>query len=118
MDEIRTNGAFNSLGNIRCPPEKVIEERHGNNFIKVLIYEHNGGFLYGYQIKIAGMIRQKAANVNDRIRGSSEAAFTDACKEIQNLCMAKRSVREIFIDFDKIMCYNQLELFTEDIYEQ
>jgi hypothetical protein len=118
MAEVRTNGAFNGLGNIRYPPEKVIEERHGNNFIKVFLYEYDGGFLYGYQIKIAGMIRQKAANVNDSIRGSSEAAFTDACKEIQNLCMAKRSVREIFIDFDKIMCYNQLELFTEDIYEQ
>ncbi|MDR0835263.1 MAG: hypothetical protein LBN11_01610 [Tannerella sp.] len=104
-------------GNLRTNPVKLIEEVHDGNFIRVQIFENNGSFLYGYQLKLGGVIKQKMANVNDLSFKNIDDARLSACSEIKEIGTANRSIRKLFIDFIKVQC-NQPELFEEDIYEQ
>jgi hypothetical protein len=104
-------------GNLRADHAEIIEERHRDNFIKILIHEYNGCFFYGYQIKIETLVEQKAANINASGHSAREAARRSAVFEIENICAAHRTARKAFADFTKIR-YNQQELFTEDMYER
>lgn len=104
-------------GNLHASPTLAIEERHDGNFIRIQIYETGGVFLFGYQLKLGGVVKQKAPNTADAAFETADAARTAARKEIQLIGNANRSVRKIFAGFNKIR-YNEQELFTEDMYEQ
>lgn len=103
-------------GNLRIPPVKTIEEIHGDNFLKLFIYELDGLFYYGFQLKLGGVIRQKTANIKDVAHKTREAARITGCREIQAIGTANRSVKKVFADFSKIR-YDEPELFTEGLYE-
>lgn len=100
----------NAYGAIKAEPVKVIEECHKKNYVKVSIYEVAGAYYYGYRLKVDRIIRQKAANLNDKPLESAESARIAARAEILNICAHSRFVRDIFEDFTTIM-YNQYELF-------
>jgi hypothetical protein len=97
-------------GNLRNNPARIIEERHGDNFINLFIYEYEHHFYYGYQLKVGTMIRQKLANVKDKNYPGSDIARVYASAEIKTLCDTNKNVRKLFEDFTKIR-YNQPELF-------
>ena len=96
-------------GNFKIEPVKTIEESHGLNFIKVMIYMVNHGYYYGYQLKINKIILQKQANIKDQPEETENSARLAARNELQNIVTEKK-INDIFIMFDKI-CYNQPELF-------
>ena len=99
-----------AYGAIKAEPVKVIEESHKKNYVKISIYEVAGAYYYGYRLKVDRIIRQKAANINDKPLESAESARIAARAEILNICSHSRFVRGIFEDFTNIM-YNQYELF-------
>jgi hypothetical protein len=97
-------------GNLRDKPLQIVEERHGDNFINIFIYEYEYHFYYGYQLRIGTMIRQKLANMKDKNYSSSDIARIHASAEINALCDSNKNVKKLFVDFIKIR-YNQSELF-------
>jgi hypothetical protein len=97
-------------GNLRNNPIQIIEEHHGDNFIKIFIYEYEHHFYYGYQLKVGTMIRQKLANVKDENYTSIDNIARAASAKIKTLCDTNKNVRKLFEDFTKIR-YNQPELF-------
>jgi hypothetical protein len=97
-------------GNFRAVPEQIIEERHNGDFIKISIYKNESGFYYGYQIKIAAMVKQKTANIKEKTYRSADAACMYAVLEIERICMAHRTVRKVYVNFTKIR-HSQRELF-------
>jgi hypothetical protein len=104
------NQDYDAWGNFRLQAEKVIEENHGQNFIKILIYQYNKQYFYGFQIKIEKLIRQKKANIGDPPLGSVEAARAAAREQIIELCKMGHAIKKAFNDFTVIR-YNQPELF-------
>jgi hypothetical protein len=100
-------------GNFKFSPAKIIEEIREGNFVKIFLYEYEGGFYYGYQLKLGGVVKQKAANKNDAALGTADAARIHACMDITKIGMANRSIRAIFTTFDKVR-YNQPTLFDEE----
>jgi hypothetical protein len=101
---------YDTWGNIRLKAERIIEENHGQNFIRIFIYKYNEQYFYGFQIKIEKFIRQKKANVDDPPMQSTEAAREAARKQIIKLCKAGHAIKKLFNDFTVIQ-YNQPELF-------
>jgi hypothetical protein len=99
----------NKWGNLTVNPIKVIEENHGHNFIKVLIYAVDGKYYYGYNLKLSKVILQKQAKIQDSPLGTDTAAWDTARSELLQLASA-RKLKETFELFDKII-YNQPELF-------
>jgi hypothetical protein len=96
-------------GNLTIKPVKSIEESHGPNFVKVLIFMVNSNFYYSFQIKLNKVIFQKQANVNDKPEESENNARLAARNELLTI-VTENKVKEMFLFFDKI-CYNQPELF-------
>jgi hypothetical protein len=102
--------SLDQWGNLRLQEEKVIEEIHGQNFIRIFIYKYNEQFFYGFQIKIGKLVRQKKANINDPPMQSTEAAREAARKQIIGICKTGHAIKKLFNDFTVIQ-YNQPELF-------
>jgi hypothetical protein len=102
-------------GNFRSAPVKTIEESHEGNFLKLFIYEHDNTFLFGYQLKLGGVVKQKMANIGDTAYKTSDEARIAGCREIQAVGKANRSMRKVFAEFSKIR-YDEPELFGEDLY--
>jgi hypothetical protein len=103
-------GDYDAWGNIRLQAQKVIEENHGQNFIKILIYQYNKQFFYSFQVKIEKLVRQKRANIGDPPLESTEAARAAARDQIIKICKAGHAIKKAFNDFTVIR-YNQPELF-------
>jgi hypothetical protein len=97
-------------GNFRLQAVKVIEENHGQNFIRIFIYKYNKQCFYGFQIKIEKLVRQKRANINDPPLRSTEAVRTAAREQIIGICKTGHAIKKAFNDFIVIR-YNQPELF-------
>jgi len=98
-------------GNIKKTPEKMIEENHGMDFIKIFIYKAGPGFYFSFQLKLRKLIFQKEANIKDNSHDSIEAARRAARDAIVSVVQNySKNLIETFITFDKI-CYNQPELF-------
>ena len=111
---------YDTWGNLKGPPEKTIDEYHGENFIKIFIYKYTsistvaGGreadYHFGFQIKIERLVRQKRANIADPpMRGADEARLA-ARNMIVDVCKKNRAIKRLFADFT-IIRYNQPELF-------
>jgi hypothetical protein len=103
-------GGLDQWGNLRLQAEKVIEENHGRNFIKIFIYKYNNQNFYGFQVKIEKLIRQKKANVNDPPLRSTEDARAAAREQIIGICKTGHAIKRAFNDFT-VICYNQPESF-------
>jgi len=101
---------FDTWGNLRGDPCRVIEEAHDENAVKVLIYRVDNAFCYGYQLKMGTLIRQKAANIGGAIHKSEAAAREEAGNEIAAICETNKNSKKFFADFTKI-CYHQYDLF-------
>jgi hypothetical protein len=101
---------FDTWGNLRGDPKKVIEETQGDNTIKVMIYQVEGAYYYGYQLKVGTLIRQKAANISAAIYKSEGAAREAAGKEIEAVCAGNKNSKKFFADFTKIR-YTEYDLF-------
>jgi len=97
-------------GNIQGEPFCAVEERHGNSFVRILIFRAAGRFYYGYQINIGTMIKQKTANMNDHSFSSADFARSAASIEIERICNTNKNVKKMFVDFIRIR-YNQGSLF-------
>jgi hypothetical protein len=98
-----------SWGNIKKEPLKVLEETHGQDFIKIFVYQIETGFFFGYQLKLKKLIIQKQANIKDTPLEGEGPAIKAARKELTDLASENRLIKT-FIMFDTI-CYNQPELF-------
>jgi hypothetical protein len=105
-----TNSTRDAWGNIRNTPVKVIEESHDDNFVKIFIYEIDGCFYYGYQIKVGKTICQKTANISDKPFGTKDLARIYGCNEVENTCNSNKNTRKLFAEFKRI-ANAQLELF-------
>jgi hypothetical protein len=90
-------------------PIKTIEQNHGNDFIKIFIYDFESRFYFGYQLKLKKVIREKRGNIADIPIDTEEKTRKAAKDELINLVMETK-LQKVFISFDKI-CYNQPELF-------
>jgi hypothetical protein len=99
-------------GNIRGEPCGTVDERHGDNFIRVLIYKREEGFYYGFQLKVGTMIREQATNIHGEAFGTADTARAAAGREIEALCGTNKNVKKLFVDFGKIR-YNQGMLFED-----
>jgi len=107
-------------GNLKGTPLKVIEEKHGENSVKIFIYEYrsintvaNGrpaDYYFGFQLKIDRLIRQKRANIADRPMRGVDEARSAAQKMIIDICKKNKVVKKTFAEFTSIR-YNQPELF-------
>jgi hypothetical protein len=106
------NNACDAWGNIRGEPSVVVEERHGDYYIKILVYCVDGLFYYSFQLKIGTMIRQKVANISDQAFKSPDAARSSASVEIERLCNTNKNTKKYFAEFIRIR-YNQGSLFEE-----
>jgi hypothetical protein len=101
----------NIFGNLTGDPSSTVEEKRGEHFIKIFIYENGGGYVYGYQVKVGKLIRQKVANIADERFATRERARISAVSEIETLRAAMNATsRNIFADFS-IIRHNQPELF-------
>lgn len=107
---VAKNESCDIWGNLRIDPVRIIEERHGEDHIKISIYRYADTFIYGYELKVGSMIRQKLANIEDTGYKNSEVAGIYAGREIETLCNTNKNVKKLFTDFIKIR-YNQPELF-------
>jgi hypothetical protein len=106
--------AVDRWGNYRGDPKRIIEERHGDDFIRISIYwAADGVFRYGFQVKVGTMIRQKAANAAGDAFSTVELARMAASVEIEGLCGTNKNVKRAFADFTQIR-YSQRGLFEED----
>jgi hypothetical protein len=97
-------------GNLRIPPTQVIEERHEENYIKIFLYQNSDTFLYGYQIKVGSLLRQKTANITNKGYKTIDLARLYAENEIKTICNGNKTARKVFAEFIKIR-YNHPELF-------
>ena len=104
--------ACDAWGCIRNEPVGIISERIFEDYVKIFIYCVDAKYYYGYHIKIGTMLRQKAANINDRSFGNADIARAAASIEIEGVCNTNRSVKAVFADFIRIR-YNQGSLFEE-----
>jgi hypothetical protein len=109
IGQSRSNG-LDQWGNLRLEADKVLEENHGKNFIKIFIYKYNNQFFYSFQVKIEKLIRQKKANINDPPLRSTEEARAAAREQIIGICKTGHAIKRAFNDFTVIR-YNQPELF-------
>jgi hypothetical protein len=100
-------------GNFRGDPFLIIEERHGGNFIKIMVYRAGNTYYYGYQVKMGGMIRQQAANAAGEAFSTPDLARMAASQHIEKLCGTNRNTRKLFVDFTRIR-YSQGTLFSDD----
>ena len=105
------DNSIDSWGNLKAEPVKIIEENHGDNFIKIFLYEYSGSFFFGFQLKIEKVIRQKKANVADLPLKGPDAARTAAREMIVEICRKNNAIKRLFADFTVIR-YNQPELFS------
>jgi len=111
---------YDQWGNLKGPPVKIIDECHGDNFIKIFLYNytsistitHNRGadYYFGFQIKLEKLVRQKKANIADRPLRGVEEARQAAQNMIIDLCKRNHAIKRLFADFTVIR-YNQPELF-------
>jgi hypothetical protein len=101
---------FDTWGNLRGDPKKVIEETQGDNTIKVMIYQVESVYCYGYQLKVGTLIRQKAANISAAIYKSEGAAREAAGKEIKIICDGNKNSKKYFKEFTQIR-YTEYDLF-------
>jgi hypothetical protein len=104
------NSSCDAWGNIRAAPVKTIEESHDDNFVRVFVYEIDGAFYSGWQMKVGKMIRQKAANINDRNFNTKDLARIYGCMEVETACASNKNTRKLFSEFKRIASA-QLELF-------
>jgi len=105
-----SNESCDTWGNIQGEPFCVIEERHGDWFVKIFIHHVESRYYYGYQINIKTMVRQKTASVNDRSFDSADYTRSLASIEVERICNENKNVKKIFADFIQIR-YNQGSLF-------
>jgi hypothetical protein len=101
---------FDTWGNLRGEPCKVIEEAHGENHVKVSIFRVDNAYCYGYQLKVGTLIRQKAANIGMAIHNSEGAAREAAANEVAAVCNTNKNSKKFFEEFSRIR-YNQYDLF-------
>ncbi|MCL2410082.1 MAG: hypothetical protein FWC97_00420 [Treponema sp.] len=99
-------------GCIRSEPVGTVFERIIEDYVKIFIYCVDAGYYYGYHIKIGTMLRQKAANINDRKFGNADLARVAASIEVENICNTNKNVKKVFADFIRVR-YNQGSLFEE-----
>jgi hypothetical protein len=97
-------------GNLRGEPYQLIDERHGDFFIRIMIYRRGEAFYYGYQLRVGTMIRQRAANMGGEAYRTPAMARMAASIEIEALCGTNKNVKKLFTDFTRIR-YNQGSLF-------
>ena len=102
---------FDTWGNLRGDPQRLIEEAQGDNFIKVSIFKVGELFAYGYQLKVGTVIRQKAANIGGAVFKTEGSAREAAGKDIEAVCASNKNSKRYFADFQKIR-YTDLELFS------
>jgi hypothetical protein len=103
---------FDTWGNLRGEPCRVIEEAHGKNTVKVSVYRVDNAFCYGYQLKVGTLIRQKVANISGAIHNSEGRARTAAGNEIAAICDTNKNSKKFFAEFTKIR-YNEYDLFGD-----
>jgi hypothetical protein len=102
---------YDQWGNVRADPVKVIEEAHGENFIKIFIYKApRDSYFFGFQLKIEKVVRQKRANIADQPHRGPESARMAARDMIIDICKKNHGIKRLFADFTVIR-YNQPELF-------
>ena len=101
---------YDTWGNLRGEPDKIIEERHGDNSAKIFIYKIGELFCYGFQLKMGTIIRQKAANIGAAVYKTPGAAHEAAGNEIANICATNKNSKNYFADFVKIR-YTDCDLF-------
>ena len=103
---------FDQWGNIKMNPAKIIEESHGENFIKIMLYHdpRGRGWFFGFQLKIEKVIRQKLANITDPPHKGPDTARLAARDMIIDICRKNHGIKRLFADFTVIR-YNQPELF-------
>jgi hypothetical protein len=102
---------YDQWGNIKADPVKIIEETHGENFIKVFIYKaHGDSYFFGFQLKIDKVVRQKRANIADPHHRGPDSARAAARDMIIDICKKNHGIKRLFADFTVIR-YNQPELF-------
>jgi hypothetical protein len=102
---------FNTWGNLRGDPVRIIEEAHGDNFVKVSIYQSGVSFAYGFQLKMGTVIRQRAANISGAVFKSEGSAREAAGKEVEAICATNKNSKKYFAEFSKIM-YTDYDLFS------
>ncbi|MDR2734278.1 MAG: hypothetical protein LBC99_06475 [Spirochaetota bacterium] len=100
-------------GNVRGCPCLVIEERHGENFVRILIYEIFGVYAYSFQLRMGSLVRQKTANAAAPMFASLNEARRAAGGEIEGICGAYKNSKKEFVEFQKIHIaeFEQMELF-------
>jgi hypothetical protein len=76
---------------IKKDPIKVTEEHHEKDFVKILIFEKSGLYVYAYQIKVAKLIRQKVPQPLDIGVDSIADAHSAAWRESYKLFSANRT---------------------------
>jgi hypothetical protein len=101
---------FDTWGNLHGDPQKLIEEAHGDNFVKVSIYQVGDFYALGFQLKVGTLIRQKAANIGGAVFKTPGAAREAAGKEIEAICAMNKNSKKFFAEFSKI-CYTECDLF-------
>ena len=102
-------------GNMRGEPDKRIDETIGDNYINILFYKLNDGsdFIYGFQLKVGTVIRQKTAKVAGPFYKTTAEAHKAAGEEIKAVCAINKNSKKYFEEF-KTICYNEPELFGGD----
>jgi hypothetical protein len=104
-------GEYDQWGNIKTGPVRVMEENHGENFIKIFLYETaRGEWFFGFQLKMEKIVRQKRANMADPPHRTAESARLAARNMIVDICRKNHGIKKAFADFTVIR-YNQPELF-------
>jgi hypothetical protein len=97
-------------GNLRGDPFNFIEETHGENTIKVFIYQVEMLFYYGYQLKVGTLLRQRVANIGAVAYKTEAAAQEAAGKEIEIICAGNKNSKKYFEEFTKVR-YIEYDLF-------
>jgi hypothetical protein len=102
---------FDTWGNLRGDPIKVIDEARENNFVKISIFKVGELYAYGFQLRVGTVIRQRAANIGGAIYDSEGAAREAAGNEVEAICATNKNSKKYFADFQKIR-YNNYDLFS------
>ena len=103
MFEDRMDNNFDQWGNLKGEPIRIVEEHHGDNFIRIYIHEANGLFAYGFQLKMGTVIRQTPANIGGAIFASEKMARIAASKEVEAVCSSNKNSKKIFSEFQNIL---------------
>ncbi len=103
-------GDYDQWGNIKSAPAQIIEENHGENFVKIFLYRREDSWFFGFQLKIEKTVRQKRANMADPPHRTAESARLAARGIIIDICRKNHGIKRLFADFTVIR-YNQPELF-------